>query len=144
MYDQNPGTDATIFGEAIAEFEHSFEEPVTIRRYVSQPSLPGAFNTQQKATFTDFPATAMVVDMQAAQSMFAAGVLSAGDLVVQMRDRLSEGTENVGGTQQADRLIYRGMEYLMVQRPYTITLGGDVFNVIHLRRTNSQADQGGL
>lgn len=144
MYDQNPGTDASIFGEAIAELEHTFEEPVTIRRFVSQPSLPGAFNTQQKATFTDFPATAVVVDMNAVANLFAAGVLSAGDLMLQMRDRMNEGDQHLGGTQQADRLVYRGMEYRMVQRPYTISYGGDTHNVYHLRRTNSTADQKGL
>lgn len=144
MYDQNPGTDASVFGEAIAEYEHSFEEPVTIRRFVSQPSTPGAFNTQQKATFEDFPATAVVVDMNAVASLFAAGVLSAGDLLLQMRDRMNEGNQNIGGTQQADRLVYRGMEYRLVQRPYTISLGGDVFNICHLRRTNSPDDQVGL
>lgn len=144
MYDQNPGTDASIFGEAIAEMEHCFEEPVTIRRYVSQPSLPGAYITQQKATFTDFPASAVVVEMSVVSNLFAAGVLSAGDLVLQMRDRMNEGNQHIGGDQQADRLLYRGMEYNMVQRPYVITLGGDTFNIYLLRRTNSTADQTGL
>lgn len=145
MIDQGLGTDTSDFGEMIAEEQSTFEEPITIRRFASQPSTAGAFGTPQKPQFTDFAATAVVVEMNAAASMFAAGVLSAGDMVLQMRDRLNEGNENIGGTQLADRVVYRSMEYRMVQRPQPVSFGAGLspdvpFYIVHLRRTNSTAD----
>ncbi len=145
MIDQILGDDRQTFGEMVAETRSQFEEPITIRRWTSTPTTPGAFGTPQKAQFTDFPATALVVMMDVAFKMFAAGVLSAGDLVLEMTDRLNEGNENVGGSQQADRIVYRGMEYRMVQRPipaaFCAGLSPDVpFWTVHLRRTNSTAD----
>lgn len=138
--------DFTDFGEMVAECESEFAEPITIRRAAaSQPSTPGASGAAKKAVFTDFPATAVQVEMGVAQKMYAAGVLSAGDLILQMSDRLNEGNENTGGTQLADRVVYRGMEYRMVQRPQPVTMGAGLspnaqFYIVHLRRTNSPSD----
>lgn len=149
MIDQGLSTDLSDFGEMIVEEQSTFEEPITIRRWTSQPSVPGAYNTTQSAVYTDFPATAVIVEMNVAAKMFAAGVFSAGDVVMQIRDRIGEGNGNVGGTSMPDRVIYRGMEYRLVQRQYPITFGsglsGDAaFYITHLRRTNSASDTVGL
>lgn len=149
MMDQGLSTDLSDFGEMIAEEQSTFEEPITILRWVSQPSVPGAFETPQPASYAAFPATAVVVEMSAAAKMFAAGVLSAGDLVIQIRDQIYEGNGNIGGSAMPDRVLFRGMEYRLVQRQYPITFGsglsGDVaFYITHLRRTNSISDVVGL
>lgn len=148
MNDQGLGTDSTNFGESIAECESTLEEPILIRRFSGQTTTPGAFGTTQKPTPTDIPSTAVVVEMGVAAKMFAAGILSVGDLVLQMRDRILEGNENIGGSVFADRVVYRGMEYRMVQRPIPESFGGGLsedvpFWTVHLRRTNSTADQVG-
>ena len=144
-FDQSPdGSDQEQFGQAMAELEKTFEEAITIKRFSSQPSTPSAFGTPQKIQFTSVAATAVVVSMGEAQSMFAEGVLQAGDLVLQMRDRLNESNENVGGSTPADRVVWRGMEYRMVQRPEPIFLDGDVFYKVLLRRTNDTGDSVGL
>ena len=146
MMPQASGTDFNNFAEMVGEVDSLFEEPITIRKAaVSQPSAPGAFQTPQKPTFTDIASSAVVVDMNAAAKMFAAGVLSAGDLVLEMRERLNEGSENIGGAVLADRVVYRGMEYRLVQRPRPVALGAgqspnSQFYIVHLRRTNTNAD----
>lgn len=140
VIDQSLGNDATLFGEMIVEQENQIEDPITIRRFTSQDTTPGVFKTAQKAAYTDFPSSALVVTLDVAKSMFAEGIMSAGDLVLEMRDRLSEASGNIGGTAGGDRVIWRGAEYRMVQRPQPINLGGDVFFVTLLRRTNAQTD----
>lgn len=145
MLDQALEGDSIGFGEMVAEEQSTFEEPITIKRFVSQPSTPGVYGTAQKPTFTLVPATAVVVSLGVAAQLFAAGVLSAGDLVLQMRDKLNESNENIGGTQMADRVVYRGMEYRMVQRPIPESFGGGLsgdvpFYTVHLRRTNATTD----
>lgn len=140
VYDQSLGTDALQFGDSIVELESTFEEAITIKRWVSKSTTPGAFQTAQAASYTTFQASAVVVEMGVAANMFSAGVMSAGDLVLQMRERLNEANKNIGGTQQADRVIYRNMEYYMVQRPQPIHLADDLFYIVHLRRTNSASD----
>lgn len=145
MLDQALEGDSIGFGEMVAEEQSTFEEPITIKRFVSQPSTPGVYGTAQKPTFSSVAATAVVVEMGVASKLFAAGVLSAGDLVLQMRDRLNESNENIGGTQMADRVVYRGMEYRMVQRPIPESFGGGLsgdvpFYTVHLRRTNAATD----
>lgn len=145
MNDQALGTDTQDFGEMVAEVRSQFEEPITIRRFASQTTAPGAFLTQLPSTFTDVSATALVVSMDVAAQHFAAGSFSAGDLVLEMTDQLNEGSNNIGGAVVADRVIYRGMEYRMVQRPIPISLGAGLspdvpFWIVHLRRTNSTAD----
>lgn len=148
MIDQGLSGDLSGIGEMVAEEESTFDDPITIRRFVSQPPGPGAFGTPQKPQFTDFPATATLVSMSEAAKMFAAGVLSAGDLVFQIRDKLNEGNDNIGGSQLADRVVFRGMEYRMVQRPQPVTFGGGLsgdtsFYIVHLRRTNAGSDMVG-
>ncbi len=149
MIPQALGTDGSGFGEMIAEEEGQFEEPITIRRFASQSATPSAFGTPlPPSSPTDYPATAVVVEMNVAAKLIAADVLQAGDLVLQMRDRLNEAAGNVGGSQLADRVIYRGMEYRMVQRPHPVTMGQGLsgeaqFYIVHLRRTNSTADTAG-
>lgn len=145
MISQADGMDQAQFGEAIVEAEGLFEEAITIRRFSAQSSTPGAFGTNQKATFTDFAATAMMVEMGVAQKMISMGIMEAGDIFLQMRDRLNEGSANIGGAQIADRVVFRGMEYRMVQRPQPVAvgagLGPDVPHfIVQLRRTNSTAD----
>lgn len=145
MIPQGLGTDSAAFGEMVAEEEGIFDEPITIRRLGAIPSAAGAFQTPQRPTPTDSPATAVVVEMGVAAKYIAADVLQAGDLILQMRDKLNESSGNIGGTQTGDRVVYRGMEYRMVQRPQPVTLGqglsGDVaFYIVHLRRTNAQTD----
>ncbi len=145
MIDQALGSDPVMFGESVAEEESSFGEPITIKRFSSRNASPGAFGTPQAIQFTTFEAIAVVVSMVVASKMFAAGVLAAGDLVLQMRDYLNEGNDNIGGSQIADRVLYRGIEYRMVQRPIPEALGaglgGDVpFWTVHLRRTNATTD----
>ncbi len=108
MMDQGLGGDLSGIGEMVAEEESTFDDPITIRRFTSRPSDPGAFGTPQAPQFTAFPATATLVEFGVASKMFAAGVLAAGDIVLQMRDKLNEGTDNVGGSQLADRVIFRG------------------------------------
>lgn len=141
MIDQGMLGDAAMFEDGIVEEESSFEEPITIRRFLSRPSTPGVFQTAQNPQFTDFQATAAVVSQQVAAELFKAGILQVGDLVLQMRDRLNEGSMNIGGTQLADRVVWRGAEYRMVQRTEPVRVGGDdVFYHALLRRTNSTAD----
>lgn len=149
MLDQSLEGDSLGFGEMVAEEQSTFEEPITIKRFVSQPATPGVYGTPQKPVFTSFEATAVVVELGVASKLFAAGVLSAGDIVLQMRDRLNESNENIGGSQMADRVIYRSMEYRMVQRPIPESFGGGLsgdvpFYTVHLRRTNSTSDAVGV
>lgn len=145
MIEQGQGTDFGGIAEAVQEIENLFDDPITILRFASQPAQPGAFKTPQKPQFTSFPATATLVEMNVAAKYIAAGQLAAGDVVLEMRDRLNEGDENIGGTRVADRVIYRGMEYKLVQRPIPVELGAGLspdsqFYVCHLRRTNSVSD----
>lgn len=145
MDDQALEGDLSVFGDIAIEEQSTFEEPITIKRWVSVPATPGVYGTPQKATFTSFAATAVVVEMGVASKYFAVGVLSVGDLVIQIRDRLNESNENIGGAQGADRVIYRGMEYRLVQRPIPIAFGDGLspdvpFYLVHLRRTNATTD----
>lgn len=140
MFDQNLGTDVADFTEAVVEQETTFDEAITIKRFSSQPSTPGAFGTPQKIQYTTFAATAVVVEENVAASMFAAGVLQAGDLVLQMRERLTESNENIGGSTPGDHVLWRGSEYRQVQRPHAVTIGGDSFYIAHLRRANLASD----
>lgn len=145
MIDQGLSGDLSGIGEMVAEEESTFDDPITISRFTSQPSSPGAFGTPQKPQFTAFQATATLVEFGVAAKMFEAGVLVAGDIVLQIRDKLNEGNENIGGSQLADRIIFRGIEYRMVQRPEPVTFGGGLsgdtsFYIVHLRRTNSTSD----
>lgn len=143
---QATGIDYPNFADMVGEGEGLFEEPIIIRKAAAvQPSTPGAFGTQQKLTFAEISATACVVEMSVAANMFAAGTLSAGDLVLEMRERLNEGNENLGGSQLADRVVYRGMEYRLVQRPIPAAFAPGrspdaQFYVVHLRRTNATTD----
>lgn len=143
--DQFLPSDLGDFSEMVAETGTTFEEPITIKRWASQSLTPGAFGTPVPAVFTTFPATAVIVEMGVAAKLLGAGVLSAGDLVIQIRDRLNEASTNIGGTQAADRVIYRGMEYAMVQRPIPQSFGAGLspdvpFYIVHLRRTNPTTD----
>lgn len=145
MIPQTTGGDFDQLADALQEAESLLEEPITILRFASQPAAPGVFGTPQKPVFTNFPATAVKVSMEQAAKVAAAGQLSAGDIVLEMRDRLNEGNENVGGAQLADRVLYRGMEYRMVQRTEPVELGAGLgpnaqFYLVHLRRTNATAD----
>lgn len=149
MMDQSLPSDEDDFLTMAVETSGTFEEPITIKRWASQSTTPNPFGSAPEGVFATFPATAVIVEMNVAAKMFAAGVLSAGDLVIQIRDRLNEGSMNIGGAQAADRIIYRGMEYRMVQRPipqsFGAVLGPDVpFFIVHLRRTNSTSDSVGL
>ena len=87
--------------------------------------------------------------MAVAAKTLGPGVLSAGDLVLQIRERLLESNENVGGTQIADRVVFEGMEYRMVGRPDCQHFGAPAsgicpFYIYHLRRTNATTDVAGL
>ncbi len=130
-----------MFAESIVEQESSFDEPITIQRYSSRPTSPGVFKTAQAPQFTAFAATATLVSEDVAITFMKAGKMSAGDIVLQMRERLNEGSMNIGGTVLADRVIWRGAEYRMVQRPEPVRVGGDdpFFHVV-LRRTNAASD----
>ncbi len=145
MMDQSLPSDMDDFSAMVAETEGSFGESITIKRWTSQSTTPGAFGTPAAPVFTNVASQAVIVEMNVASKLFAAGVLSAGDLVIQIRERLNEGSMNIGGSQAADRIIYKGMEYRMVQRPipqgFGAALGPDVpFYIVHLRRTNSTSD----
>ena len=133
----------------IVDGEDLFEEPITIIRASAQSATPGIMKGPQKATTSQISSTAAVVSMDVAAKMFASGVLSAGDLVLQIRERLLESTMNVGGSQIADKVIYAGNEYRLVSRPEPVSFGdaksGIVpFYIVHLRRSNSTSDTAGL
>lgn len=141
--------DLVFLDESIAEMERTFDDPITIKRFSSQTSSPGVFQTPQVPTFTTFDATATLIEMNVASKYYASGILSAGDIVLEMRERLNEGDENIGGSNLADRVIFRGMEYRMVQRPDPVTFGGGLsgnvpFYRVLLRRTNSKSDTVGV
>jgi hypothetical protein len=136
--------DQEMMLEGIIENERVLEEAITIKLFSNQSSAPGAFGTQKKITFTDFPATAVLVDLGIAASMFKEGVLTAGDIVLHMRERLTESNEHIGGNHPGDRVIWRGSEYRLVQRPIPVLLNDVMFYDVLLRRTNSQQDVTGL
>lgn len=137
--------DADQMVEGIAELERTLEEPITIKRFASQIATPGAFGTQQKLAYTDFPATAVVVSQGVAAEMFKAGVMSAGDIVLQIRELLRETDENIGGSYAGDLVVWRGYEYRMVQRGDSADLNASpTFYTYLMRRTNAKTDVGGL
>lgn len=146
VFDQgSPVDDQTDFVEGIVEQEASFEEPITIKRFSGQSSTPDAFGQKPVPTYASYDATAVLVELGIKNSLLVAGVLSAGDIHLQMRERLAESDENAGGSNPGDRLIFRGAEYRLIMRPVPVVVGNDVvFYNTYLRRTNSNADQGGL
>jgi hypothetical protein len=141
----NSYQDLQDFRDMIVEGEDLFEESITIVRTTSQPATPGAMQGAPKPVTVQIPSTAVMVEMGVASKMFAVGVLSAGDVVIQIRERLQESNQNIGGSQVADKIIYAGNEYRMVSRPDCQPFGagksGDCpFYIVHLRRTNSTGD----
>jgi len=145
----NTWQDLQNFRDAISEGEDTFEVPITIKRAVSQVIAPGAMLNQQATVWQSIPSSAVEVSMDVAAKFFASGVLSAGDLVLQISERLLESDANIGGTQLADRVIFEGMEYRMVGRPDcqhfgAVKSGICPFYLVHLRRTNSTSDVAGL
>lgn len=141
MMDQSVGDDFAQQADVSVELETNFGEPITIRRFTSRPAQPGALMTAQKQQYTDTAATAILVSQNVASAMFAADAFQAGDIVLQMRDRLGEGNGNIGGSSGADRVIWRGAEYRMVQRTQPDSFGaGDPFYTVLLRRTNATTD----
>ena len=152
MVNQGSHADLEAFREMIVENEDLLEEPITIVRTSSQSATPDPMQGPAKPSTTNIPSTCCVVSMGVAAKMFAAGVLAAGDLVIEIRERLQESNLNVGGSQIADKIIYAGNEYVMVSRPDCQPFGavksstGDdaAFYVVHLRRSNAPSDVAGL
>jgi len=145
VFDQGgTGDDQVQFAEGIVEQESSLEEPVTIKQFVSQSATPDAFGQNVQPTYASFPATAVMVDLSVHSGLLAAGVLSAGDLHLQIRERLHESDEDAGGSHPGDRLIFRGAEYRLVMRPVPVVVGDVTFYNTFLRRTNENSDTAGL
>lgn len=144
-FDQNDSAlDQALFSEGLAEQERALEEPVTIRRFVSQSNTPNEYGQAPVPVYQNLPSTAVLVALGVQPSGLFAGVLTAGDIHLQMRTRLHEASENLGGgTHPGDLLIFRGAEYRLIQRPEPIVVGGVVFYNVFMRRTNSQADTTG-
>lgn len=145
-FDQNDSAlDQALFSEGLAEQERALEEPITIRRFVSQSNTPSEFLQAPVSTYLNVPSTAVLVSLGVQSSLTLAGVLSAGDIHLQMRERLHESSENLGGgAHPGDLVIFRGAEYRLIQRPEPIVVGDVVFYNAFMRRTNSQTDMTGL
>lgn len=144
-FDQgNPLDDQAMLSEGIVESQASFEEAITIKRFASQSKTTDALGHAPAPTYTTFPATAVVVEMGVDRHLYVAGVLSAGDLHLQMRERLRESDLNNGGSNPGDRVIYRGAEYRLIMRPVPVVVGDVAFYNTFLRRTNSTGDTAGL
>lgn len=149
VFDQGgDGMDQTSFAEGIVENELSLEENITIKRFVSQSSTPNAFGQKPTPIYALYQATAVLVELGVKSDLFVAGVLSAGDIQLQMRERLRESDESAGGSHPGDRLVYRGAEYSLVQRPVPVSVGAGqgavVFYNTFLRRVNSNSETAGL
>ncbi len=146
VFDQgSPVDDQSMFVEGIAESESSFEEPITIKRFVSQDASPNALGQAPVPIYATFPATAVLAEMGVKDNVQAGGVLSAGDIKLEMRERLSESDENASGSNPGDRVIFRGAEYRLVMRPVPVVVGNAVaFYNTFLRRANLNSDQAGL
>lgn len=145
VFDQGgTGDDVTMFAEGIVENEHDLEEAITIRKAAAASSTPDALGQAPGVTFTDFPATAVMISLGTSGSLLIAGVLSAGDIHLQIRERLNESNENAGGSQPGDHVIFRGSEYRIVQRPEPVVVGDVTFYNTFLRRINGAGDTAGL
>lgn len=145
VFEQNEGgEDQEQFSQAIIELERTFEEPIIIRRWLSQSATPNEFKQAPPPVYSDTPSTAVMVSLGLSKALLAAGVLSAGDVHLQIRERLSESNETIGGSQAGDHVIFRGSEYRLIQRPEPAYLGDVLFYNTYLRRTNSTTDTVGL
>jgi len=144
MMEQGDGTENEEFREGAFEIESEFAEPITIKRFSGTFTTPAEPGQAPDPIYASYSARAVMVTLSQTASLMEAGVLTAGDITLQMRDRLHESDANIGGSHPGDRVIWRGAEYRMVQRPEPVYIGGDTFWNVYLRRVNPNTDVAGL
>jgi len=141
--EQGDGSENEILRDAFFEIASEFEEPITIRRFLSQSTAPTESGQAPQPIFQNYSAMATLVSLGTTSSLVEAGILSAGDVTLQMRDKLREANENIGGTHPGDRVIFRGMEFRLVMRQEPVYVAGDTFWTTFLRRINPTSDVAG-
>lgn len=145
VFEQNvDGADQEEIEAAFVEVANDFEEPITIRYWSGITNTPNEFGGPRPATYKDVDSTAVLVELGIKTGLLAGGVLTAGDIHLQIRERLNESNETVGGSQAGDHLIFRGAEYRLIQRPEPVYIGDVLFYNTFLRRANLKSDQVGL
>ena len=144
MMEQGDGSENEVLREGVFEIESEFAEPITIKKFSGTFTTPAEPGQAPDPIYTSSISRAVMVTLGQTSSLMEAGVLTAGDITLQMRDRLHEADANIGGSQPGDRVIWRGAEYRLVQRPEPIYIGGDTFYNVFLRRVNPNTDTAGL
>jgi len=123
--------DGSIWRDHMRETTRFFEEPITLRRFISTSAGDDTLGRPAVPAFTDYPTRATIEDLAAQEIVSSNGIYATGDLKVHVRIPTFGADSGTGDFQsaprQSDRVRYRNREYRFVGHIDTVDMAGRVY-----------------
>jgi len=123
--------DQEFLEKSLNEVSPILEEPVTLLRFQSRDQTPDPAGEPRPATYLKIPTTAVIAELGIETTNFSHGTYAAGDIVLQMR---IEPQHTDSQDHPGDRILWRGVEYRLVQRPMPYHVEGFLWWRVVARR----------
>lgn len=110
--------DGGMWPQAEREVSGAFEEPITLKRWVSAAGGDPADGTAQTDSFLLIKVKANITELTAQEIFFPGSIYTAGDVRAEFRVQVFGGEAGAGDNltpgRRPDRAIYRNREYKFV------------------------------
>ena len=127
--------DNDFIDKGLNDVTGAFEEPIILKRYASRVTTPSINGLARSIVYQNISTTAVVEELGIETTSMAHGIYMAGDIKLQMRIKPNEPNEILNNP--GDRIVWRGVEYFLVQRAMPIFINNDSFYKVIARRVTS-------